>query len=225
MEENLHPGQSSTPFTSQASGSGFTPTAPDSQSIPDHLHHLAPLSRLIATDLNISPDLLHRTGVTLKQAYRKWLAIKDTEARIDEMRKNGIWQRGKTGQNDIITIFVSRSVYFSSYLPTFPAVVSGRFPRLINWLEGGPDAPSDFEIWKSEAPANGFSFSDLKFYVSKPEDNISPPPSPHKSRKRKTRRDSVGQSSPQAGPSKKSRGKGKEGSSDHHQRKTRSSRR
>ena len=175
------------------------------------LSHLTRFSRDVIGVLNIPPYLLARKEVDLRMAYQKYLAVIAAKKRISEMTLAGTWPLETPLQNQIIEIFISKSVWFKHYAPFFPKL--DRFPQMLKWLEGGDDAPADEATWGHFRTS--YSFSDLKHYFGRPERGPTPIPSSSKaghsrSSKRKARYSSDAPSPSKAESSKKPRRKEKE---------------
>lgn len=132
---------------------------------PEHLNNLA---QDIINILEIPHHLLSRNNVSFCQAYQKYVAIHETQSRIDQMWKDGVWKLEKPGVQQVIEIFVSKTSYFSNYHKTFPLI--SNYPQMQQWLEGGEDAPSDMDTW-------GFvktvTFQDLKEFLKRKAEESS----------------------------------------------------
>jgi hypothetical protein len=147
--------------------------------------------------LKISAKLVIRPAtVDLRLAYAKYLGYLDAYAKMYQIITDGSWTLKTLTNVELIEVFVSKSVWHGSYSKLFPKVKT--FPPLKKWLEGGPDAPSNMDVFGVEKQL--YTFKDLKDVLENLEERA-------KKTKRKVS-DTV-----QKGSSKrkeKSTGKGKE---------------
>jgi hypothetical protein len=105
------------------------------------------VSQLIRVTLNIPfhlTKLNDNNKFDIRMAYTKYLAILDTEERLNEMRRAGTWKQ-KATFTDIVDIFMSKTVYHRSPSKIFPSVPL--YPLMEKWLQGTDDAPTTSEIW------------------------------------------------------------------------------
>ncbi len=170
------------------------------------LHDLAPLRHDIATCLNIASHLLPRKSVSLRLGYQKFLAIAAAKKRIEEMINQGTWTLEKPTEIDVIEIFVAKTVFYRSYAD-FGCL--DHHSRLLKWLEGGEDAPSNFSIWRDAQRTP--NFADLAKYLAEPEKASVLHSQSSQQVKRKARQYSDITSPSGAGPSKKAKKKDKDG--------------
>ncbi|TFK30989.1 hypothetical protein BDQ12DRAFT_730066 [Crucibulum laeve] len=82
---------------------------------------------------------------------------------MNEMIDNNTWGGKAAVQKDTVEIFISNSYYNSHHAKHFPNVVG--YPDLLNWLKGGPNAPSDIKAWGLEKNSK-YTFIDIKKFIS-----------------------------------------------------------
>jgi len=114
---------------------------------------------LIVTTLGISEHLINRKkGADVRVAYAKYLAIVDTLEKLSQLSANGTWKHDNTN-DDVVEVFVSKSVYFRNHSKIFPLLVY--YPAMQEWLEKTPEtveadstdaerAAADAVVWGSE---------------------------------------------------------------------------
>jgi hypothetical protein len=158
--------------------------------------------------LEIDPKLCsdENTDKGLILAYAKWKAITEAYKKMQTM----IWQGPKPTYATIISLFVSRAMFYSHYKHFNRAA---KYPEMVEWLEERPDGPSNMDIWGQDKPY--YNFPDLtKWLQMKAEggDEESSSDDGKKSRK-KTSRKMRRSPSPQPSHGKKSH-KGKAKSSE-----------
>lgn len=114
--------------------------------------------------LDINPELCgDDTDTGLIVAYAKWKAITEAYQKMRAME----WVGTKPTYAKIINLFVSTSMFYSHY-KHFNRVV--KYPEMVEWLEDGPNSPSNIEIWGREKPH--YNFSDLiQWFQVKAEDD------------------------------------------------------
>jgi hypothetical protein len=75
-----------------------------------------------------------------------------------DMIKTGSWSQGQLTGDDLVELFVSKSVYHANYTKLFPK--AKEYAELEKWLDGSKDAPSNFELFGVEKQL--YTFKDLK---------------------------------------------------------------
>lgn len=113
-------------------------------------------------DLEIPEHLAVRSVNSLAFAYQKYLAYLKVNQTLDEKLAAGTWVGTKPANNDLIELFVSRSMWFGSYRPLFSKV--HEHPTMVKWLEGGPNAPTSLETWGIEKAS--YMFKDLQIFLN-----------------------------------------------------------
>ena len=104
-------------------------------------------------------------SVDLRVAFSKYQAVLRTQATIIRMREDESWKLKKPKAEEVIEIFVSKTVWHDKYRKLFP--LAEDYPLLKKWLENGIDAPSNVEVFGKEK--NIFTFTDLTEFVGKAE--------------------------------------------------------
>ena len=74
------------------------------------------------------------------------------------MVEDGTWTGDLPASDQLVEVFVSKSVWHAYYQKLFPEV--SRHPLLLKWLMRENDAPSNLELFGKEK--NLYKFSDLK---------------------------------------------------------------
>jgi hypothetical protein len=115
---------------------------------------------IIASTFNVPIPLTDRKSLDLRVSYAKYLAVEDIMKRLSQMITAGTWTRNKPTNNDIIEVFVSRSVYYKVHNIIFPRL--HLFPAMQRWLENGDDAPKNAEVW---GDIHKFTFANLKIIL------------------------------------------------------------
>lgn len=80
----------------------------------------------------------------------------------DDKIAAGTWVGKKPTKLDVIELFISRTMFHDSYRPLFSKI--DKYPTMLEWLVGGPDAPSDLDAWGVEKDA--YTFKDLKEFMA-----------------------------------------------------------
>ncbi|KAG6904146.1 hypothetical protein DXG01_012275, partial [Tephrocybe rancida] len=121
-----------------------------------------PSARLeLMTKLGISEHLANRSGFSLPLAYQKYLGYLKAVKTLESMVAAGTWSGNRPTGTDVIEIFVSRSMWFDSYRPTFSKVHT--YPTMVAWLEDEADAPGNLEAWGVERAK--YTFKDLAEFL------------------------------------------------------------
>ena len=109
---------------------------------------------LIVTALRIPDHLIdHKKGGDMRVAYAKYLAIRDALDNLSLMSGSGTWKHNNI-HDDVIEVFVSKSVYFRNHANVFPLLV--HYPAMKGWFEKTADtveadrATADAVVWGSE---------------------------------------------------------------------------
>jgi len=109
---------------------------------------------LIVIALGIPDHLIDRKkGGDMRVAYAKYLAVLDALDNLSLMSGSGTWKHKNT-HDDVIEVFISKSVYFRNHSKVFPLLV--HYPAMKEWLEKTADtvevdrAAADALVWGSE---------------------------------------------------------------------------
>jgi len=103
---------------------------------------------IIVTTLGIPEHLINRKkGGDIRVAYAKYLAIVDTLEKLSQLSAKGTWKHNNTN-DDVIEVFVSKSVYFRNHAKVFPLLV--HYPAMEQWLENADGASADSVVWGNE---------------------------------------------------------------------------
>jgi hypothetical protein len=145
------------------------------------VHSASTKDELIAA-LDINPELCgdENTDKGLINAYAKWKAITEAYQKMRGME----WTGTKPTYGRIINLFVSTSMFYSHYKHFNKAV---KYPEMVEWLEDGPNSPSNVDIWGREKPH--YTFSDLiQWFQVKAEDGQDSSDGRQKKRKKVSRK-------------------------------------
>jgi hypothetical protein len=96
-------------------------------------------------------------SVNLQLAYSKYKALLQAQSDMYRMLSDGTWTLRKPSSDELIEIFVSKSVWHAKYSKLFPKVRG--FPEVQKWLEHGHDSPSNLDVFGVEKQS--YSFKDL----------------------------------------------------------------
>lgn len=120
----------------------------------------------ILIQLGISPELSVRSNDGgLRPAYQKYKAYLQACKTYEEKIIDKSWVGNKLTGSDIIQLFISKSYFHSHYKKHFSKI--SNYPQMVDWLEGGPNAPADEDIW---AEVKGsYNFKDLGAYIEEQE--------------------------------------------------------
>ena len=80
-------------------------------------------------------------------AYVKYLAIVDTLEKLSRLSAERTWKHNNTN-DDVVEVFVSKSVYFRNHAKVFPLLV--HYPAMEQWLENADGASADSVVWGNE---------------------------------------------------------------------------
>jgi hypothetical protein len=115
-------------------------------------------SQIVALLQIPAPLLVCPTNVDLRLAYAKYQGYLKANAKMYQMVANGSWTMKTLTGVELIEVFVSKSVWHSSYSKLFPKVKN--FALLQKWLENAKDAPSSLDVFGAEKQT--YTFKDLK---------------------------------------------------------------
>jgi hypothetical protein len=114
----------------------------------------------ILIQLGISPQLTDKDR-GLRHAYEKYRAYLQACKTYDEKIANKTWVGSKLTGADLIQLFISKSYFHSHYKKYFSKI--SHYPDMMDWLEGGPNAPSDEDIWGEMK--GSYNFKDLEAFI------------------------------------------------------------
>jgi hypothetical protein len=137
------------PASSSVVPSAFT-SAPATVSASEQPVYFAAgsIRDLIVIALGIPAHLIDRKkGGDIRVAYAKYLALLDALDKLSTMSASGAWKHNNTN-DDVVEVFVSKSVYFRNHAKVFPLLV--HYPAMQQWLENAAGAPSDSVVWGNE---------------------------------------------------------------------------
>lgn len=121
----------------------------------------------IARILKISQSLIVRPKVAhLRISYAKYLGYLQAQIDMHQMVADGTWTLKTLTGDELIEVFVSKSVWHANYSKLFPRVKN--FPLLVKWLGNVADAPSNMEIFGVEKGT--YTFKDLKEVLERMEE-------------------------------------------------------
>ena len=83
----------------------------------------------------------------MRVAYAKYLALLDALDKLSTMSALGTWKHNNTNE-DVVEVFVSKSVYFRNHAKVFPLLV--HYPAMEQWLENADGASADSVVWGNE---------------------------------------------------------------------------
>jgi hypothetical protein len=108
--------------------------------------------------LEIPAALITRPkAVDLRLAYAKYQGYLKAQADMFVMIAEGTWTLKTLTGDELIEVFVSKSVWHANYRKLFPKVA--KHAALLRWLQGGAGAPTNVEIFGAEKQT--FNFRDL----------------------------------------------------------------
>ena len=120
----------------------------------------------ILIQLGIPPELADRSNDGgLRLAYQKYKAYLQACKTYEEKITDRSWDGDKLTGADIIQLFISKSYFHSHYKKYFSKV--SNYPDMVDWLEGGPNAPSDEDIWGEVK--GSYNFKDLGAFIEEQE--------------------------------------------------------
>ena len=126
----------------------------------------------LASALDIPSSLTTRPKIVdVRLAYAKYKAFHQAQLEHYRMVGDGQWDLRTPSVHDLITLFVSKSVWYSNYVKIFP--VAKTFPLLFEWLEKPYNVKGDDENDTSELNVMVFgvdkpiyTFGDLKTAIA-----------------------------------------------------------
>lgn len=143
----------------------FHPQATSSHQGSTDSGHSSTKAQIIAA-LDIPLSLTSRPkAVHLRLAYAKYKGYLKAQADMHRMMKEGVWTFKTLTADELVEIFVSRSVWHASYRKLFPKVQS--YPALLQWLENTSDGPSNVEVFGVEKQS--YTFKDLQNFFDASE--------------------------------------------------------
>jgi hypothetical protein len=109
--------------------------------------------------LNIPPTLITRPkAVDLRLAYSKYAGFLQAQADMLRMIRDGTWTLGPITNDELIEIFVSKSVYHANYPKLFTR--ASDHPAILAWLKNEDGAPTGLEVFGEQKFS--YTFRDLK---------------------------------------------------------------
>ena len=102
-------------------------------------------------------------SVDLRVAYTKYRAVLSTQSTIIRMSGDESWTLRKPKAEEVIEIFVSKTIYHDKYKTLFP--LANDYPLLKKWLENDAGAPSNVEVFGEEKSV--FTFKDLTRFLER----------------------------------------------------------
>ena len=109
---------------------------------------------IIVTTLGIPDHLIdYKNGGDIHVAYAKYLGVLNALDKLSLLSGSGTWKHNNT-HDDVIEVFVSKSVYFRNHANVFPLLV--HYPAMKGWFEKTADtveadrATADAVVWGSE---------------------------------------------------------------------------
>lgn len=116
--------------------------------------------------LNVNPALATRPKhVDICLAYSKYQGFLQAQTLMFRMIDDGDWPIRQPTSDELIKVFVSKSVWHASYRPYFPRALA--FPELIKWLEKHSDAPSNMDVFGVVKQL--YTFSEFKVVLGRLE--------------------------------------------------------
>jgi hypothetical protein len=131
-----------------------------------------PVRNQLITLLKIPVHLTTHSEANLFVAYKRYLAHGEATKALDQMVSDGLWPGKRPIANALITVFTSKTTWFSSYRPTFPKVY--KFPDMVRWLENAANAPSNLEVWGFHKSI--YTFKDLMDFIDNGGKREAPEP-------------------------------------------------
>ena len=124
----------------------------------------------LITILNIPKSLSERPkgNVDIRLAWGKYQGIQAAKSLFYRMKNDGTWTESQVLADDIVELFVSKTVFHRSYQRLFPQ--ASNFPELKAWLEQGLDAPSDRDVWDNVKSI--YTFADLEKILERLEKKV-----------------------------------------------------
>jgi hypothetical protein len=119
-----------------------------------------PLRNTLIATLNIPESLTDRPkgAVDIRLAWSKFDAIQAALRLYYHMKKDYTWTQALVSADDIVELFVSKTVFHRNYKKLFPR--AQKFPALKAWLDASEDAPSDGDVWDNVKSV--YTFVDLQ---------------------------------------------------------------
>jgi hypothetical protein len=110
-------------------------TSSQSKSAPSaEEHSLGSFQTELIEALNIPLSLVTRPKIVdVHLAYAKYKAFHHAQLELYRMVAAGTWVLRSPSTDDLIQIFVSKSVWYDNYVKVFPTAKT--FPLLLEWLE------------------------------------------------------------------------------------------
>src|ERR1700690_2458922 len=109
--------------------------------------------------LQISPALTSRPKVVdLRLAHSKYTAHLRAQSEMHRMISDGTWPLEPVTMQDLIEIFVSKSVYHASYQKYFSK--AQKYPQIIAWLLNDQDSPTSHDVFGLQKSV--YTFKDLR---------------------------------------------------------------
>jgi hypothetical protein len=100
----------------------------------------------------------HSKSTDLRLAYAKYQGFLHAQAEMYHMIKKGTWALRTPTTDELIEVFVSRSVWHDKYCKIFPKV--NNHPQIEKWLKNdGVDVPPNTEVFGFEKQS--YNFKDL----------------------------------------------------------------
>jgi len=121
--------------------------------------------------LSIPPSLATRPKIVdVRLAYAKYKAFHQAQLEHYQMVADGTWVLKSPSNDELIEVFVSKSVWYTNYVKVFP--VAKTHPLLFEWLEkpydvvNGNDNASELNVAVFGVDKSTYTFNDLKMAVA-----------------------------------------------------------
>ena len=113
--------------------------------------------------LNINPlvDYLPGHRSSLQDNWNRYMVYITAKLQLSEVSFPS--DIPKPSEAELRSWFIGKSAWHKTWVKTFPHVA--KYEKMVKWLEGGEDAPTNFEAWGEERPH--YYFKDLEEFLSK----------------------------------------------------------
>ena len=123
---------------------------------------------MIRLDIPESLSKCPKGNVDIHLAWGKYKGIQAAQGLYYRMKNDGTWAEPPISIDDIMELFVSKTVFHRNYWKLFPLVT--KFPALEAWLEQGSDAPLDGDVWVDVKTV--YTFADLQKNLERLEKKV-----------------------------------------------------
>ena len=99
----------------------------------------------------------------LRTSYAKYHTVINAISSLARKCREGTWPGRRPGEQDVIDMVISKSMWYSHYKPLFSK--ASKHPEMQRWLKEEGSSPTDYDIWGEDK--GSYMFKDLAKWLEK----------------------------------------------------------